>query len=84
MTYCVMAVFRASDQEDEQPVVTQTFTVFVDADNEDDARERGKRVIARQVHWSSNWDRKVSVYREEQFDTLRQFGILPSKKGGTS
>jgi hypothetical protein len=72
-TYCVMASFATADRD-----VRQSYTVFVEAGSRDEAQERGKERIAAMVSPGTSWDGQIIVYGEEQFDVLRQLGILPS------
>jgi hypothetical protein len=82
--FCVMASFSIEDDEDDRYKVQQSFTAVVFADSKDEARKIGKQLIANRIPAGSSWDGDISVYGKEQFDTLRQFGILPkeAEKGG--
>lgn len=60
--------------------VWRSFSVLVEAaGSKDEARQLGTEGIAAQVLQESNWQGEVVVYEEEQFDSLRQLGILPLK-----
>jgi hypothetical protein len=82
--YCVMASFAVVDDEDDAYKVQQSLTAVVFADSKNEARQLGKQRIAAHVPAGSSWDGEISVYGKEQFDTLRQLGILPgeAEKGG--
>jgi hypothetical protein len=71
--YCVMAHFSSADDN------AQSYTVFLEAGSEDEARQLGRERIAAKMSPESSWDGEVVVYGEEQFDMLRQLGILPRK-----
>jgi hypothetical protein len=74
-TYCVMASWTIADGDGRL-----SYTFFIPAESKGQAAQEGKRRIAAQLSPESGWDGQVVVYEQEQFDALRQLGILPSGK----